>query len=106
MTSWTEFVSHAKLYWQNGWDVDRNYIAPGKPQQNGFGESSTGKLRYELLNEKVFDNLGHAKRTLIIWRRDFNNVRPQSRIGELAPAALVALLQCSRRASQAPNMAV
>ena len=33
----TEFVSRAMLEWQNSTGVSWHYIAPGKPQQNGFG---------------------------------------------------------------------
>nr|P17984.1 RecName: Full=Insertion element ISR1 uncharacterized 17 kDa protein A2 [Rhizobium sp.]CAA29832.1 unnamed protein product [Rhizobium sp.] len=36
-----------------GW----HYIAPGKPQQNGFNESFNGRLRDELLNETLFRSL-------------------------------------------------
>jgi putative transposase len=56
--------------------------------------SFNGKLRDELLNEEVFDSLGHAKRALSLWRHDFNNVRPHSGIGGLAPAARRTLSQC------------
>ena len=90
----TEFVSRAMLEWQNSTGVSWHYIAPGKPQQNGFAESFNGKLRDELLNEEVFDSLGHAKRALSPWRHDFNNVRPHSGIGGLAPAARRTLSQC------------
>ncbi|CAN1491806.1 Tra5 Transposase and inactivated derivatives [Caulobacteraceae bacterium] len=90
----TEFVSRAMLEWQNSTGISWHYIAPGKPQQNGFAESFNGKLRDELLNEEVFDSLGHAKRALSLWRHDFNNVRPHSGIGGLAPAARRTLSQC------------
>jgi putative transposase len=82
------------LEWQNSTSVSWHYIASGKPQQNGFAESFNGKLRDELLNEEVFDSLAHAKRALNLWRHDFNNVRPHSGIGGLAPAARRTLSQC------------
>ncbi|WP_420887869.1 integrase core domain-containing protein [Candidatus Phycosocius spiralis] len=53
-----------------------------------------GKLSDELLNEEVFVSLGHAKRALSLWRHDFNNVRPHSGIGGLAPATRPWLSQC------------
>ncbi len=49
-----------------GW----HYIAPGKPQQNGFNESFNGRLRDELLNETLFRSLPHARAVLEAWRRD------------------------------------
>jgi putative transposase len=49
----TEMTSRAMLEWTNRTGVDWHYIAPGKPQQNGFVESFNGKLRDECLNEEV-----------------------------------------------------
>ncbi len=89
--------SRAMLEWQNRTGVGWDYIAPGKPQQNGFAESFNSKLRDELLNEEVFDSLAHAKRALDLWRHDFNNVRPHSGIGGLAPAARVDRIRSTSR---------
>ena len=47
----TEMTSRAMLEWTNRTGVDWHYIAPGKPQQNGFVESFNGKLRDECLND-------------------------------------------------------
>jgi putative transposase len=71
-----------------------HYIAPGKPQQNGFAENFNGKLRDELLNEEVFASLAHARRALALWRHDYNYVRPHSPLGGLTPAARRTLSQC------------
>ncbi len=43
----TELTSNAILEWADQRKVDWHYIAPGKPQQNGFSESFNGKLRDE-----------------------------------------------------------
>ncbi len=40
----TELTSWAILEWQNKTGVGWHYIAPGKPQQNGFVESFIGRL--------------------------------------------------------------
>ena len=37
--------------------VEWHYIAPGKPMQNAFIESFKGRLRDELLNERLFSSL-------------------------------------------------
>src|SRR3546814_2655861 len=62
------------------------YIAPGKPQQNGYVESFNGRLRDECLNETLFVSLGHARSVLRLWRDDYNHVRPHSGVGGLTPA--------------------
>ena len=49
----TELTSNAILGWADETGVGWHYIAPGKPQQNGFIESFNGRLRDELLNETL-----------------------------------------------------
>ncbi|MAB10087.1 MAG: IS3 family transposase [Hyphomonas sp.] len=83
----TELTSRAILEWQNQTGIAWHYIAPGKPQQNGFVESFNGKLRDECLNEEVFDSLAHARKILGRWRHDYNHHRPHSSLGGLTPAA-------------------
>ena len=58
----TEFTSMAILKWVQDTGVDWHYIAPGKPQQNGFIESFNGKLRDECLNENLFSSLFRCER--------------------------------------------
>lgn len=87
----TELTSRAVLEWQNQTGIAWHYIAPGKPQQNGFVESFNGRLRDECLNEEVFDSLAHARRVLARWRHDYNHHRPHSSLGGLTPAARRAL---------------
>lgn len=82
----TEFTSKAILKWANDNKVEWHYIDPGKPQQNGYIESFNGSLRDECLNEEIFDSLAEARRTLAIWRYDYNNVRPHSSLGNKTPA--------------------
>jgi putative transposase len=81
----TEYTSNAILSWADETGVGWHYIAPGKPQQNGHNESFNGKLRDELLNETLFRSLPHARAVLEAWRRDYNEARPHSKLGWLAP---------------------
>ena len=83
----TEYTSNAVLAWADGTGVGWHYIAPGKPQQNGFNESFNGRLRDELLNETLFRSLPHARAVLEAWRRDYNERRPHSKLGWLTPQA-------------------
>ena len=82
----TELTSSAILRWSQERRVEWHYIAPGKPQQNGFIESFNGSLRDECLNEEIFDSLPDARRKLALWRYDYNNVRPHSSLGNQTPA--------------------
>lgn len=82
----TELTSHAVLAWCQDTGVEWHYIAPGKPQQNGFVESFNGRLRDECLNEHLFPSLAAARRIIEAWRTDYNTVRPHSSLGGMAPA--------------------
>ena len=86
----TELTSNAILTWADERHVGWHYIAPGKPIQNAFIESFNGRLRDELLNETLFRSLPHVRSALEIWRHDYNNDRPHSRLAWLTPASYAA----------------
>jgi putative transposase len=90
----TELTSMAILKWSQARGVAWHYIAPGKPQQNAYIESFNGRLRDECLNETLFTTLGQARAVLEAWRRDYNEVRPHSALGNRAPAS-IRLPSCS-----------
>src|SRR3954447_3399968 len=81
----TELTSNAILSWADVTGVGWHYIAPGKPQQNGFIESFNGRLRDELLNETLFRSLPHVRAVLRAWRLDYNEERPHSKLGWMTP---------------------
>jgi putative transposase len=58
----TELTSLAILRWMQERPVEWHYIAPGKPQQNGYVESFNGRLRDDCLNETLFVSLGQPPR--------------------------------------------
>ena len=84
----TELTSSAILRWSQERRVEWHYIAPGKPMQNGFVESFNGRLRDECLNETLFTSLPHARSVLDAWRKDYNHVRPHSKLGGRTPAEI------------------
>jgi len=89
----TELTSHAILRWQEERSVLWHYIAPGKPQQNGFVESFNGRFRDECLNEHLFSSLTAARRIIEAWRIDYNTARPHTSLGGLTPAAFATRLK-------------
>lgn len=50
-----------------------------------MNESFNGRLRDELLNETLFRSLPHARAVLEVWRRDYNELRPHSKLGWMTP---------------------
>lgn len=64
--------------WAYAHGVELRFIEPGKPIQNAFIESFNGSLRGECLNQHWFHDLPGARRTIELWRHDYNAVRPHS----------------------------
>ncbi len=87
----TELTSNAILSWADQTKVGWHYIAPGEPQQNGYNENFSGRLRDELPNETLFRSLPPARpparAVLEDWRRDYNEEQPHSKLGWLTPRA-------------------
>ena len=50
--------------------------------ENGYIESFNGKLRDECLNVELFYSMAAARQKLERWRRDYNEIRPQSSLKE------------------------
>ena len=92
----TELTSNAVLAWSGDAGVEWNYIAPGKPTQNGFVESFNGRMRNELLNETLFFTVRQARAILARWVDDYNTERPNSSLGYATPAAFAAELENQR----------
>lgn len=97
----TELTSNVVLRWAKDNGVEWHYIAPGKPQQNGFMESFNGKLRDECLNEHVFTTLAEARRIIEAWRVDYNTVRPHSSLNYLTPEEFAASWPATGQAAAA-----
>ena len=80
-----EFAGRALDVWAYEHGVKRHFIEPGKPVQNAFIESFNGKMRDECLNDHWFLSLGEARETIEGWRRDYNEVRPHTSLGNRTP---------------------
>lgn len=67
----------------------RLHARPGKPTDNSHIESFNGRLRDECLNVHQFLSLAHAQTVMEAWRRDYDEVRPHSSLGDLTPAEFI-----------------
>jgi putative transposase len=97
-----EFVSRAILRWLLKANIGTAHIAPGKPWQNGNNESFNGKFRDECLSMEWFRNRIDAKITIEQFRRQYNEVRPHSSLGNLTPAEFKQQLSATTN----PEMAI
>jgi len=80
-----EFTARVLEAWSLENRVRRDFIEPGKPQQNAYVESFNGRLREECLNTQWFTSLADARRKLEAWRMDYNGARPHSSLGYRTP---------------------
>lgn len=87
-----EFIAVAIRSWLATAKVGALYIEPASPWENGYAESFGSKLRDELLNADVFDNVPMAKALGLSWRLEYNHRRPHSSLGYRTPAAFAASL--------------
>ena len=84
-----EFISKDLDLWAYRRGVILDFSRPGKPTDNAFIESLNGKFRAECLNAHWFMTLDEMRRICEEWRRDYNEVRPHSAIGNKPPISLV-----------------
>ncbi|MDC7692792.1 IS3 family transposase [Asticcacaulis sp. DXS10W] len=85
----SEFISRDLDLWAYQKGVTLDFSRPGKPTDNAFIESFNGKFRTECLNAHWFMSLDDAREKMESWRKDYNEVRPHSAIGNKPPISLV-----------------
>ena len=85
----SEFISRDMDLWAYQRGVTLDFSRPGKSTDNAFIEAFNGRLRAECLNAHWFLSLADATEKLEAWRRDYNEERPHSAIGNKVPAALM-----------------
>jgi len=81
-----EFAAHAVRDWIAKVGARTLFIEPGSPWENGYNESFNGKLRDELLNVELFNDLREAKVLIERWRKHYNTIRPHTSLGYHPPA--------------------
>jgi putative transposase len=80
-----EFEGQTLDAWAYQHDIRLAFIRPGKPVENAYIESFNGKFRDECLSMEWFRNRIDAKIVIEHFRRQYNEVRPHSSLGQLTP---------------------
>ena len=81
-----EFISKSLDWWAYFNGVQLDFSRPGKPTDNAYIESFNGRVRQECLNQHWFLSLEDAQERVDDWRRDYNEQRPHSSLGNRTPA--------------------
>ena len=82
----SEFTGRLMDMWAYHHGVRLDFSRPGKPADKGFVKSFNGSLRDECLNLHWFATVTEARGILEAWRRDYNESRPHSSLGDRTPA--------------------
>ena len=85
MDNGPELISDELERWAHRHGIERRFIQPGRPMQNGLIERFNRTYREEVLNCYVFETLGEVRRMTADWMRRYNAVRPHESLGNLAP---------------------
>ena len=80
-----EFVSRALDQWAYLNGVELDFSRPGKPTDNAFIESFNARVREELLNTSWFLSMGDVRERTAAWRKEYNEERPHSALGDRTP---------------------
>lgn len=80
-----EFIAKAVKGWLADREVETIYIDPGKPWQNGVGESFNSRLRDECLDMQLFYDLRDARHAIEDYRRYYNEERLHGSLGYVPP---------------------
>jgi len=80
-----EFISKDVDLWAYWNQVQLDFSRPGKPTDNAYVESFNARFRQECLNKHWFLSLEDAREKVEEWRRDYNENRPHSALGNIPP---------------------
>jgi len=80
-----ELISEALEKWAKRHGVERRFIQPGRPMQNGLIERFNRTYRQEVLDCYVFETLGEVRRMTSDWIIRYNESRPHEALGDVPP---------------------
>jgi putative transposase len=86
-----EYVSHKLARWAKKHDIELVFIQPGCPQQNAYIERYNRTVRYDWLNQYLFESIEQVQEQATKWLWSYNNERPNSAIGGIPPKRKLAL---------------
>lgn len=86
-----EYISHLLKSWAKDNDIQIDYIQPGNPQQNAYIERYNRTVRYDWLNQSLFDSLEDVQNQATKWLWTYNHERPNMALGGITPAMKLAV---------------
>jgi putative transposase len=100
-----EFISKDVDLWAYWNHVTLDFSRPGKPTDNAYIESFNARFRLECLNEHWFMSMEDAREKVEEWRRDYNQNRPHSSLGNVPPEEYATLNSAPAAGKSRPEKA-
>ena len=89
-----EYISGALREWAAKRAIRMDYIQPGNPQQNAYIERYNRTVRYDWLQQYLFETVAEVQDYATRWLWTYNHERPNMALGGITPK------QKSARATQ------
>lgn len=86
-----EYISATLLNWADQQGIRLEHIQPGNPQQNAYVERYNRTVRYDWLNQYLFDSIAEVQEFGTNWLWTYNNERPNMALGGITPKQKLAL---------------
>ena len=80
-----EYLSNAMAQWAMKRGIELCFTQPGNPQQNAYVERYNRTVRYDWLNQQLFDSLEEVQDQATRWLWAYNHERPNMGIGGITP---------------------
>lgn len=87
-----EYISNILADWAKKNGIELVFIQPGKPQQNAYVERYNRTVRYDWLNQFLFETIEEVQEHATKWLWSYNNERPNSAIGGIPPVKKLAIV--------------
>ena len=71
--------------WADKHGIKIAYIQPGNPQQNAYVERFNRTVRYDWLNQDIFESIDEVQEKATHWLWHYNNERPNMALGGITP---------------------
>ena len=72
-------------------EIGLDFIQPGNPQQNAYIERYNRTVRYDWLNQYLFESIAEVQSYATRWLWTYNNERPNTDIGGITPNQKLAI---------------
>lgn len=86
-----EYISGQLLAWAARQGIHIEHIQPGKPQQNAYVERYNRTVRYDWLNQYLFDSIEDVQAFATRWLWSYNHERPNMALGGFTPKQRLAM---------------